>query len=248
VADHHLELDLDSDEVTLAQLVSVSSVFAQLIREVAKEYAGTEKEPVRWLVDVKPGSVRLPVRGEPAVDDLTDDEVQEIADAVLDGLATLDDRPERPPFFTDRALVEAKTLANMATDFLPIAVRNGMRSAPATKRLMTHVDEVLGPPRDSIGTVEGKLEALNVHERPHRFAIFDLITDRRVDCYFGSRIPLDEVLKGVGRRVAVTGILKTRPSGERVAIEAHELRLFPAEEELPKPDDVLGILPRSESA
>jgi hypothetical protein len=86
--------------VTLAQLVSTSSVFAQLIREVAKEYAGTGREPVRWLVDVKPGSVRLPVRCEAVAEDMTDEQVQEIADAVLDGLTTLDDRPERPRFST----------------------------------------------------------------------------------------------------------------------------------------------------
>jgi hypothetical protein len=248
VADHHLELDFDSNEVTLGQLVSASSVFAQLIREVAKQYAGTDREPVRWLVEVRPGSVKLPVRGVPTLERLSEDEVEEIATAVLDGLVTLDDRPERPKFFSDRALVEAKTLANMTTEQLPITVRNGNKAAPATKRLMTHVDEVLGPPRDSIGTVEGKLQALNTHERPRRFTIYDLLTDRRVDCFFSSRIELDEVLAAVERRVAVTGIIKTRPSGERLSIEAHELRVFPAEEELPTPDEVLGIIPRSESA
>jgi hypothetical protein len=106
----------------------------------------------------------------------------------------------------------------------------------------------MGPPQDSIGTVEGKLQALNIHEKPPRFAIYDLLTDRRVECYFTTRIKLEDVLAGVGRRVAVTGLIKTRPTGERVSIEARELRLFPAEDELPTPDDVRGILPRSESA
>lgn len=243
-----LELDLHAQKVTLGQLVSASSVFAQLLREVAKEYAGGEREPVKWIVQVEPGSVRLPVTPEPTADAFSDKDAEGLVEALLSGIATLDDRPERPPFFNDAALVQAKALANLTTDELPIFVRNGNIAIPATKRLMTHVDEVMGPPRDSIGTIEGKLEALNFHERPPRFAIYDLLTDRRVECFFGTSLSEDDILNAVKRRVAVTGIIKTRPSGERMSIDARELRVFPPEEELPTPDEVLGILPRSDSA
>jgi hypothetical protein len=67
-------------------------------------------------------------------------------------------------------------------------VANARASVHASKRLMTHVDEVIGIPHESIGTVEGKLEALNVHERPPRFAIYDLLTHRRIECYFGRAL------------------------------------------------------------
>lgn len=181
-------------------------------------------------------------------DRLPADALPELADVVVEGLTTLDEGPVRPPYFNDRALEQAKALANLATAELPLVVANGEAKVDATKRLMTHVDEVIGIPRESIGTIEGKLETLDIHSRPQRFAIFDLLTDRRVECYFGTRVELDEVLRGVGRRVAVTGVIKTRPSGERLAIEARELRIFPAEDELPTPDDVRGILRLPESA
>src|SRR5438445_133094 len=138
MAVNELELRLDAREVALSQLVSAASVFAALLREVAKEYAGMDRDPISWIVDL--------------------------------------------------------------------------------------------------------------HSKPRRFAIFDVLTDKRVECFFTSHVTLDDVLRGVGRRVAVTGIIKTRPDGERVSVEARELRVFPAEEELPSPDDVRGILPRSESA
>ncbi|OLE15172.1 MAG: hypothetical protein AUI36_38280 [Cyanobacteria bacterium 13_1_40CM_2_61_4] len=248
MAVNELELRLDAREVALSQLVSAASVFAALLREVAKEYAGMDRDPISWIVDVKPGSVALPVKARPRDESLSEKDVPKIVNAVVTGLRTLDDAPKRPPFFNNKALVEAKALANLVTDEFHIAVNNGQLSAEATKRLMTHVDEVMGNPRDSIGTVEGRLEALDLHSKPRRFAIFDVLTDKRVECFFTSHVTLDDVLRGVGRRVAVTGIIKTRPDGERVSVEARELRVFPAEEELPSPDDVRGILPRSESA
>lgn len=248
MASNELELRLDAPEVALSQLVSAASVFAALLREVAKEYAGMDRDPIRWIVEVKRGSVTLPVKARPRDESLSEKDVPEIVSAVVTGLRTLDDAPRRPPFFSNQALAEAKALANLVTDDFHIAVNNGQLSADATKRLMTHVDEVLGKPRESIGTVEGRLEALDLHAKPRRFAIFDVLTDKRIDCYFTSHVTLDQVLSGVGRRVAVTGIIKTRPDGERVSVEARELRVFPREDELPSAEDVLGILPRSESA
>jgi hypothetical protein len=245
---NELELKLDAREVSLAQLVSASSIFAALLREVAREYAGTERA-VKWIVEVQPGSVRLPVRGRATSDQLSDQAVPEIVAAVVGGIKTLNEQPTRPEYFNDQALREAKALANLVNDALPrIALVNGAVGSDATKQLMTHVDQVIGEGRESIGTIEGKLQALNIHEKPQRFAIFDLLTDRRVECYFGENVELEEVLRGVGRRVAVSGIIKTRGTGERFSIDVRTLRVFPAESDLPTPDDVRGILRIPKSA
>jgi hypothetical protein len=246
---NEFELKLDAEEVSLSQLVSASSIFAALLREVSREYTGAERA-VKWVVRVEPGSVKLPVRGRPTSDKVAAAAVPEIVAAIVGGLKTLSERPARPPFFNDQALREAKALANLTNDDLPgIAVKNGTVGMETSKQLMTHVDEVLGAGRESIGTIEGKLEALNIHEKPQRFGIFDLLTDQRVDCYFGANVDLEQVLRGVGRRVAVSGIIKTRGTGERFSIDVRGLRVFPAEAELPSPDDVRGILrPRRRSA
>ena len=245
---NELQLKLDAHEVSLAQLVSASSIFAALLRQVAREYAGSERA-VKWTVEVRAGSVTLPIRGRSMSDRLSDEAVPEIVAAVVGGMKTLNERPVRPPYFNDQALREAKALANLVNDDLPrISVLNGVAATDATRQLMTHVDQVMGEGRESIGTIEGKLQALNIHEKPPRFAIFDLLTDQRVECYFGTNLDLEEVLRGVGRRVAVSGIIKTRGTGERFSIDVRNLRVFPAESELPTPDEVRGILRIPESA
>jgi hypothetical protein len=244
---NELQLKLDAREVSLAQLVSASSIFAALLREVSREYTGSERA-VKWTVEVHGGSVTLPIKGRSTSDRLAEEEVPEIVAAVVSGIKTLNERPTRPRYFNDQALREAKALANLVNEELPrIAVLNGAEGSEATRQLMSHVDEVIGEGRESIGSIEGKLQALNIHEKPPRFAIFDLLTDQRVECYFGTTVELEEVLRGVGRRVAVSGIIKTRGTGERFSIDVRNLRVFPSEAELPSPEDVKGILrtPRS---
>lgn len=228
--------------------MSASSIFAALLREVAREYSGSERA-VKWSVEVAPGSVRLPIKGRSVSDELSDVAVPEIVGAVVGGIKTLNERPVRPPYFNDQALREAKALANLINDDLPrIEVVNGAVGSDATRQLMAHVDQVIGEGEESIGAIEGKLQALNIHEKPPRFAIFDLLTDQRIECYFGTDVEIEEVLRGVGRRVAVSGIIKTRGTGERFSIDVRSLRVFPAESELPTPDDVRGILRMPESA
>jgi hypothetical protein len=245
---NELQLKLDASEVSLAQLVSASSIFAALLREVAREYTGSERA-VKWTVEVHGGSVTLPIRGRPATDKIAAQAVPEIVAAVVGGIKLLNERPARPDYFNDQALREAKALANLVNEDLPrIAVQNGTVGSDATRKLMTHVDQVMGEGRESIGAIEGKLQALNIHEKPPRFAIFDLLTDQRIECYFGANVDLEEVLRGVGRRVAVAGIIKTRGTGERFSIDVRSLRVFPAESELPTPEEVKGILRMPESA
>ena len=74
--------------VELKQLVSASTTFAALINEVAKEYTGRGGS-VRWVVEVAPGSVKLPVRAEPASDEVAPSAVHAIPHWIADGLAQL---------------------------------------------------------------------------------------------------------------------------------------------------------------
>jgi hypothetical protein len=98
---------------------------------------------------------------------------------------------------------------------------------------------VLAPKVESIGTVEGNLEGLIIHGK-RRFLIFDQLTGRQVTCYFTERVEWETVLKAFGKRVAVSGFLRSRRSGERVSIQASRLYVFPPDDQLPRADAVRG--------
>lgn len=100
---------------------------------------------------------------------------------------------------------------------------------------------MLTPEVESIGTVEGSLEGLIIHGK-RRFLIFDPLTGHRVTCYFTERVEWETVLKAFGKRVAVSGFLRSRRSGEKVSISATRLYEFPPDDELPRADAVRGAL------
>ena len=50
------------------------------------------------------------------------------------------------------------------------------------------------------------------------------------------------MLKAFGKRVAATGFIHSRRSGEKVSIQVSRLYVFPPDEELPSSRDMLGIL------
>ncbi len=239
--DADLELELGATEVALKHLVSASGTFAGLISEVARCYTGSQTDPVEWLVEVRPGSVKLPVRGRPVSQTLKAVAVPEVASAIAEGLALLDARAERPAYFTDKALEQAKALANL-TASVPIAVRNGGAPARLTKRLAANVDDVLGAPLESYGTVEGRLEGLNLHGKRPSFAVYEPLTGHKVECRFTTQVTLESLRPVIGRRVGIRGQIHSRPNGLRVSVDAREIRTFREADERPSPDEVRGIL------
>jgi hypothetical protein len=225
-------------EVDLRSLVSASQKFSGLIEEVAKDYTGVSRS-VRWIVDVQPGSVRLPLKGIPEAENVSAAVPHEVGHVVAKGLMDLEAAAVRPSHFTDRALTLAKDLANSSTDKMPIAVWNGSAGGRVTKQLSANAETILGTPEVSFGTIEGRLEALSIHGTKD-FSVWTL-GGSAVKCVFGSRLDLEaDVLPAVGKRVAVSGRLKTRPNGERVSLDVEELRVIGGRPV--SADEVKGIL------
>ena len=94
----------------------------------------------------------------------------------------------------------------------------------------------------SIGTVEGRLEGL-INLGRSRFIIVDPLTERQISCYYTKNCEWKLALKLFGTRVAATGRIRSRVSGEKISMDVTHLQpLLQPEEELPSANDVLGIL------
>ncbi len=239
-----LELEVGSGvPVELRHVVSASATFASLLNEVAESYAGAPK-PVKWYVEVHPGSVRLPIRAEPAKATVTPSAIKQIPPLIGEGIERLAREAVRPDYFSDKALQQLKALANLASDDLPLSVLNGHGRIPLTAQLVANADKVLGAPRASIGTVEGRLDALNIHGSKE-LSIWQE-DGSKVRCFFGGHLDLErDVLPAVGKRVAARGEIKSRPTGERLSVTVRRLRVIGAD--TASADEVRGILRGYES-
>lgn len=238
-----IALSFDVDEVPFRLLLKAGQAFSNLLREVARAYIGTARDPAQWLVHVEAGSVVLPLRGEASGDLASNSQVYEVGVFVAQGLALIEGDAVRPDHFTDRALEQARELAKLASGGdLSIEVRGGGVRSSLTSRLIVNVDTILGHEESSTGTIEGALEAFNVHGKNKRFNVYDSLTGRSVECKFTDDVTVDDLRPAIGRRVAVRGLVRARPDGRPVSVDARELEVFPPEHELPTPDEVFGLL------
>jgi len=239
-----LRLQLEG-QVTLQRLGNAIDAWTDFLREVGRDVAGAAgRDAVRYVItDAKGGSFTLGVRPQAAKKNVPAAVIPRIAQTVTAGIRTLERGARRPKHFSDVALLKLRDLALLADPETPrVKVSNGAGAAVAlSSRLVAHVEAVLAPELTSIGTVEGKLEGLITHGK-NRFLIFDPITGRQVICYFGGRVEWEAVLKAFGKRVAATGFIHSRRSGEKVSIQVSRLHVFPADEELPSAREMRGIL------
>ena len=238
-----IRLHLDG-QVTLRRLGEAIDAWTDLLREVASDVVGeTGREAVRFIVtEAKASSFDLAARPQPAKRNVPAAVMPRIAKTITSGLRMLERRATRPKHFTDTALLKVRDLGKLTSPETPVVkIGNGAAPIPLSSRLIANVEAVLAPEFKSIGTVEGKLEGLIIHGKT-RFLVFDPLTGRQVTCYFSERISYVEVLKAFGKRVAVTGIIRSRRSGERVDIQATQFYVMPPDEELPTTADVRGIL------
>ena len=106
--------------------------------------------------------------------------------------------------------------------------------------LHRHADD-----RVTIGTIEGDLGDPIIQGRK-RFLLYDSLAGRKIVCYFGDAISWEEIKNLFGKRIAVTGEIRSRRSGERASINVSSVYVFPREEDLPSPDEVRGLMGNTE--
>ncbi|MBP1804678.1 hypothetical protein [Rubellimicrobium aerolatum] len=93
------------------------------------------------------------------------------------------------------------------------------------------------------GTIDGMLEAVNIHGKANNCALYPAVGPSRITCQFDDAL-FKEVKPALGKYVLVEGILKYRWR-ERHPFEAHitRLEILPGLEEQPKFADIFGFAP-----
>jgi hypothetical protein len=94
-----------------------------------------------------------------------------------------------------------------------------------------------------IGTMEGMLERINVHDDANMFTIYPDVGPKSVSCYFPVEL-VDVALGAAKRRVAVTGTMRYRKFAPYpYQIRATDMDIYDLEDALPTFDDLRGIAP-----
>jgi len=242
----NLTVEIDAQDLSLGRFQQLAQSLSGLIREVGDQVAEKHRDPVRWVVsDVRKGSVVLELTPQRSRDDVPPDLPDRIADVIATGMALIEQRAERPPFFSDKALERAKDLASPVGDEVrAVRIRRERTGKPTervtvTKRLAANVEEIIGGQVESFGTVEGRRAQVDLLPLRRVWVVGagadsggegDAVPLARSSCR--SREPAMPVVRRAGTLRSVTGRVALRTCtgleslNPRTAVRAGRFRAF----------------------
>ena len=235
-----LTLTIDAEHLTPQRLIGILREFTELLREIDEELSPSAARSLDWRITglsySSPAAIAMVAvpRGD------APDIGRRVVSACIDGVTRLGGENARSPEFNDAALLHIKRIAKYTNgDIRAVRVESPTVPAPAsiTRELTATVERVLQG--YSLGSVEGRLEGLNIHTQP-RFTVYDAVTGRAVRCYF-SDADLDAVKAAIGRKVIVRGRLRRDPDGRPE--EVRRIEFFEPIDDVPEPPppDAAGL-------
>lgn len=189
------------------------------------------------IVDLGLGSAVL------ALSPVARDDGPNLGSEVYRFLAETVDRLERgqtvDPRLTDEDLQAFRGLANTVAKEQGSVWIGGIE---LTTQYLATIDKIIGGAIPSEGTVTGRLERLNLHNR-NEFALYAPVGGFSVTCSFPEEM-LENVKAAIRKIVTVSGRLFFRPDSpfpERVQVRAIEVH--PPDAELPTLASLRGLMP-----
>ena len=145
----------------------------------------------------------------------------------------------------DRAFLEAfKDLSEPVGKRLPYAaVMIDDQEIPLSQDLRKQIGIVLLGEETAFGSVEGRLEAINIHAEANIFFVYPVVGARKVKCFF-SDVLKERAISSVDKNVLVSGTMRYRTGDPfPFEIEAAELIQNPDDSLLPTMQSLNGIVP-----
>jgi len=251
VATLRFEIDGEPPYVAFSTFVTAALKLKQLLRELDQVISGRYGGTLQWYVSSLTSSRNLGievlsrVRTSPTRARVPDVSGQ-VAASLVTGFDNVEHRAISPPYLSEYGL---QHLGEM----LDVLNKNGARGYTATDvehaRTVTvsrsaaeTVRQLLPIRRSTLGSVDGRLEAISIHRRP-KFIVYHGLTSKAVTCVFeGSDVMLETVKDILGRRVLVSGTVHSNIKGEPVRIDVADIRILGAEN-LPTTRELTGSHP-----
>lgn len=231
-----LHLKPDGPYVDLESFVIVMDKF-RLFLAGLKNIAPGEK--LDWLVtDLGIGSAKAtlkPIGGARAVS---------IAPQIaVEGLKALEEGKVPTDSFPEDSIKGARILVElMAKKRLRMTVSNEHHHLELTNRTAMTAREILDiVVWEDLGSVEGSLDAVNLHDN-FRCNIYDLFSGNRIECHFRAEL-IEKIRVGLKRRVQAFGLVRYNRHGRVLSILAEDIKVFPEENQLPSIDEIAGLTP-----
>lgn len=236
----------------MEQFTDAVQAFVGFLRAVDQSIHG--QRMIRWrLADLSYSSpATISCEGSAASRRIAEDPTPQLVVAALDAVEGMETSGRVLRTLSDTALEEIRALGELrgrgGITNVHIVGMNGVpdapvRVVPVTPRVVAAVQDVLGGRYRAIGSVEGRLEGINIHGAPsqHYFNVYEPLHGRRVRVLF-SPSQLEEARAALGQRVLVFGEVESNARGHPVLVKSRKpLRILRGKGELPTVEDIARI-------
>ena len=233
--DHHVRL---SDFIIQLNALQLALVNTESI------ISGSNKPSLYYrIIDLthsSPSTVLLEAKPYQQVGDLS----TEVVDKFFIGLRQIQETGQISDEFDRPVLESYKALGvTLRKNITEIKLSNGRYQIEITRQLEARIDNILGSETIVEGSIEGMLEAINIHNQANKFQIFPSVGPTKVACHFPDGM-LREAIAAINRYVHVIGQVKYQSRGFFPhEVEVAEMKVYPEEHELPTLGGLRGIAP-----
>lgn len=244
MANLHFKLEGEPGSITVDAFIAAVTDWFKVLNDVDSAISGQPKGSLEWVVtDLSTGSLTLDAESHSRLPDRN--YAPDVLGAAISGMRRIEYEGLTPPYLSPRGIRTARRLLKVigTGGVSSISIANHAESVELTARAVTNVDDLLPIRYTVIGSVEGKLEAISIHEREPRCIVYHDRTHQAVTCVF----PIDmlaDVKEGLGKRVIALGAVDMNGRHEPVRVHLERLRPLRSEQDLPSIADIGGSDPR----
>lgn len=211
----------------------------QLLLGVQRQVLGQRSVHVRWvLTGLREGSAVTLLRGVSLEADVSEQDLGTVVDAYTTGTAALSAGTAEPPRYFDVVALEAYKI--LTDDLKRYQVGDLVATAPGREPATVPAEVELPPPvkrldeRYSVqGTVIGRIEAINLHDR-REVTLWNDLDGARVRTTFSEHL-YPAVKAALRHRVEASGEVTEDAFGRPLAMRLQALEI------LPEPADVVPL-------
>ncbi|MHB8450260.1 MAG: hypothetical protein ACYDAQ_07425 [Mycobacteriales bacterium] len=247
MTDLELKLTGHLGEVDFSGALATLQRGYELLLAVQREVLGPRAEHVRWvLTGLRDGSAVTLLRGLPLEADVSEADLGAVVDAYAGGTEALAGGAAEPPrYFDTSALQSYKALVSdlkryQVGDLVATVPGRGPVTVPATVEMPVPVRRL--EERYTVqGSVIGRIEAINMHDR-REVALWSELDSARVKVSFAERL-YTTVHAALRHRVEASGELVEDAFGRPVSLTLDYLEMLPEGRDAPALASLVGSLP-----
>jgi uncharacterized protein YxjI len=244
-SEKQLTMRIKDKMISIDRVYEAQRHLSNVLHEIDKSKNLQKKTTVSWIVtDAQSGSYSVTIEGVGSnLSDIADKQIAGYLESLDTGLKLLDREAIRPPFFSDSLLQSVKALGKFSVDGAGIELLNERFGViNLTQEITLNVEKLIDAKYKSFGSVEGRLNVIDVRGKLPLFKITDPLTLGTIECRFDIE-NLEKAKEALGKRVYVYGQIWAREDGTRIKIDVDrdEIDIFPSEDELPSIKAISGL-------